>query len=1009
MKQTHRLATGGRINRDQPINFIFNGRHYKGFAGDSLASALLANGVQVVGRSFKFHRPRGVLSAGVEEPNALVKVGQGAFDEPNVRATMQPLYEGLRASSQNCWPTVGFDLGGCFDWVANLLPAGFYNKTFIWPHWHLWEGLVRRAAGLGTVPVEDDTDDYVRCNAHCDVLICGAGPAGLTAALTAANRGARVTLVDEQVEVGGSLLWSPAEINGGSSDDWIADAQAKLVANKRVTLLTRATVTGYFDHNVLLVSQKLHEQHGPARGPRERLWTVRAKEVILASGSIEQPLLFANNDRPGIMLSSAVSHYANRYAVAVGRHVVLATNNDSAYQTALDLTRAGINVVAIIDSRAESQCKLVEDVQAQGIKLLQHCVPVDTRGRKRIRAVSVGRLDSNAPAGFRHEAVLTCDCLAMSGGWQPTVHLFSQARGKLRYDAEQSAFRPEQVQAPLQVIGAASGSVDLSSALKQGFSAGMSVAEVDAAGMQYSAPVSTENAVTSWHTERVLIEHKPQRQWIDFQHDATVRDINIAVQENFTSVEHVKRYTTTGMSVDQGKTSNVNALFVLANRTGKAMQEVGTTTFRPFYMPVTLGSIAGHQRDEHYSLVRRSPMHVCHQEAGATLWDYGHWKRPAVFPLQNETLPQAMRREAQAVRQSVGIYDGSPLGKIEVVGADAADFLNRLYINNMLTLKVGRARYGIMLNENGVVIDDGIVACLQEQHFLVHTTSANADHIYEWMEEWHQCEWPELDITLTKVSSQWANVAVSGPKARLLVERLDLPVDLDNERFPHMSIQEGEQDGIAVRVMRASFTGELGYEINVPADYGYALWQQLLAVGKDFNVTPYGVESLMLLRTEKGYLHVGADTDGNTTPDDIGWGAIVNKKAADFIGKRSLKRSQNVRSDRLQLVGLEACDSTGSRDDSHSGDAKPVTITAGAHIVGNSAGGSQPQSVAASQGFVTSAFYSPHLARYVALGLVENGRARIGDQISLMHNNEILPATIVNPVFLDHEGERLHA
>lgn len=989
MKQPYRLPSGGRIERDQPLSFTFDGCHYQGFAGDTLASALLANGVRLVGRSFKFHRPRGILGVGAEEPNALFRLGQGAFAEPNVRATLQPLYEGLEAHSQNCWPSLNNDLGALADRVAGLLPAGFYNKTFKWPNWHVWEGFIRRAAGLGTLPEEDDPDIYSQRNAHCDVLVCGGGPAGLAAASAAADSGARVILLDEQTELGGCLRWSQIDIDGSPAPQWAANTIAMLAENPRVTLLTKATASGFFDHNILLVSQRLDKSHGLFEGPRERLWKIRAKDVIIATGTIEQPLMFPNNDRPGVMLASAVGQYLHQYAVMAGNNVVVATNNDSAYQTAIDLHDAGVNIPALLDSRAISRSHLVEEVRKRNIKILQHSFLLDTEGRKAIKEVQVARRDTAAPKGFRTAEVLSCDAVAMSGGWQPAVHLFSQARGKLRYDENYGVFRPDQFPPHVHVAGAANGAVSLSSVLKEGYAAGLAATNANPEKIQ-GAPICIGSHRDGWHPERFLVPHKPERQWVDFQHDVTIQDIDIAVQENFVSVEHLKRYTTTGMSVDQGKTSNINALYVLSRRLGKPIQEVGTTTFRPFYLPVTLGSIAPHRRGELYSLLRRSPMHEWQQQAGGLTWNYGHWQRPAAYPRSDETLAQAMQREARGVRDSVGIYDGSPLGKIEVTGPDAAAFLNRLYINNLLTLKPGKARYGIMLNENGVVIDDGIVACLRENHYLVHTTSGNANHIFEWMEEWHQCEWPNLQVILTRVTTQWANVAVSGPNARSLVASLGISVDLDNEQFPHMSIREGKCQGIPVRIMRASFTGELGYEINVPADYGFALWQQLLENGKALDVTPYGVESLMLLRTEKGYLHIGADTDGNTTPADIGWGPIVEKKQDDFIGKRSLSRPYNQKSNRLQLVGLEV--------------PPKAFITSGTHILG----AEKTKAPASSQGYVTSAFYSPHLSRYVALALVKNGVARVGDKVNLLHKGKVQTATIVKPVFIDQEGERLH-
>jgi sarcosine oxidase, subunit alpha len=993
--QKFRLAEGGRIDRDLPLTFKFNNVTYKGYQGDTLASALLANGVRVVGRSFKYHRPRGIITAGVEEANALVRVGKGGLEEPNVRATVQPLYDGLEAQSQNCWPSVNFDLGRWTDFVHAMWPAGFYNKTFMWPNWHLYEGVIRRAAGLGKIPPADDPDHYLHRNAHCDVLICGAGPAGLTAALAAAKSGARVILVEQDTEAGGSLLWDKTDIDGNAADVWLNNVVKKLIDLDNLTLLTQASASAFFDHNLLLVTEKLSDAHHEnIDQPRERLWKIRAREVILATGAIEQPLVFPYNDRPGIMLASAVQHYLNRYAVNAGQRLVLATNNNAAYQTALDLLDAGVTVECIIDSRASTNGAIPIQVRERGVTVFQNSVPIDTSGDKGIRTVKVARRDLASQSGLRTVATMDCDCMGMSGGFQPAIHLFSQARGKLRYDNTQGAFVPDQIPAHVHMIGAAAGERDLNSILTRAFETGVATAkarDVNKTVVQVIEPIASAKT-NELALGRVAIEQNSARQWIDFQHDVTLSDIHMAVDENFVSVEHLKRYTTTGMSVDQGKTSNINALIALADYTGRSADAVGTTTFRPFYMPVTLGALAGRQRHEYYAPRQRSPLYACHESLQAEFWDYGTWHRPAAYPLGKESLHEAVNREARATRQGVGLFDGSPLGKIEVSGPDAAKFLNRLYVNNVLTLKVGRARYGLMLNENGIVIDDGIFARLAENRFLVHTTSGGASRIFAWMEEWSQGEWPELEVLLTSVSSQWANIAVSGPDARRLLEKLECGIDLSNDAFPHMSIREGTISKVLTRIMRASFTGELGYEINVPADYGALLWQRLLELGAEFNITPIGIETLMVLRTEKGYLHVGGDTDGNTTPADIGWGVAVQKKQSDFIGKRSLSRPNNIRDGRLQYIGLTP--EEGSN-----------IIVAGAHVINES----NKTAPAPTQGYVTSACYSPNLNRWLALGLVKDGQKRMGERINIFHKGVIQSATITQAAAYDPEGECLHA
>ncbi|MDA7853121.1 NAD(P)-binding domain-containing protein [Porticoccaceae bacterium] len=891
------------------------------------------------------------------------------------------------------------DLGAAFDLTAGLWPAGFYNKTFMWPNWHWYEGFIRRAAGLGTVPGADDPDHYIHRNIHCDVLVCGAGPAGLAAASAAARSGARVLLVDQDREAGGSLLWCPAYIDDQPGERWLAERCAALEEAGGI-LLKGATVTACFDHNVQLIAERINNCHGPSSdySPRERLWKVRAKEVILATGAIEQPLLFPNNDRPGIMLASALRQYVNRYAVTAGRRVVVATNNDSACQAALDLHNAGVSVECLIDSRVESDLGegsrlLLNRVRERGITLFQNAIPLDTSGRKGVKSIQVARRDSREASGYQPVATIQCDCVAMSGGWQPAVHLFSQARGKLRYSPEHSAFLPDQIPAHLRVVGAANGEFSLTGALREGHQAGAEAATAAGYGAKLSSSIPKSSEPENLlNTERFTLRHKPQRQWVDFQHDVTLRDIDIAVQENYVSVEHLKRYTTTGMSVDQGKTSNINALAALAERTGRPIGEVGTTTFRPFYTPTTLGAIAGRRRQEFYAPIQRSPLFLQHERLNAEFWDYGSWRRPATYPRPGETLADAIQREALAVRTSVGIFDGSPLGKIEVRGPDAAEFLNRFYINNVVTLGPGQARYGLMLNENGVIIDDGIFARLGEDHYLLHTTSGGAARIHAWLEEWQQCEWPDMDLILTPVTSQWANIAVSGPRAREVLQRLDLSIDLDNNSFPHMQIRTGESNGVPLRILRASYTGELTYEINVPADYGMALWQALMEAGKAFSITPYGIESLMVLRTEKGYLHIGADTDGLTTPADVGWGTIAGKKSADFIGKRSLSRPHNTAPERLQFVGLAPVD-------------QERKITAGAHVVN----AKESHAPSPSQGYVTSSCYSPSLKGWIGLGLVKNGRAHMGQTVNLYHDGKTQAATIVEPTFYDPKGERLHA
>ena len=983
--QPLRLESGGRIDREKRMSFTFNGTRYGGFEGDSLASALLANGVRVVGRSFKYHRPRGVLAAGAEECNALVTVGQGALEEPNVRATLQPLYDGLAARSQNCWPGVNFDIGRSLDYLHFLWPAGFYNKTFIWPGWRWYEGLIRRMSGLGKLPPEDDPDQYIHRNVHCDVLVVGGGPAGLSAALAASEHAARVIVIEQDTLSGGSLLWNEEGINGEPGSVWLEDTVRALQQRDNVTLLTNTTASALFDHRMVIASEMVHDRRvtGKSDGPRQRLWKIHTQEIVLATGAIEQPLVFPNNDRPGIMLASAVQQYCSRYALAAGKRIVIATNNDSAYGVAGALMNAGVNIVAMIDSRQKPAGEGARLLRDQGLTVFQNAIPLDCRGDKGVHSVVIAK---------RHDAesiaTLQCDCVAMAGGWQPAVHLFTQARGRLRYDSSLGAFLPDLIPPHVHVAGMVAGALTLDSALEQGWDAG-----VKSSGNQSktSRPRARSVSDGSLRIERDRSELHSDRQWIDFQYDVTLQDIDIAVAENYTSVEHMKRYTTTGMSIDQGKTANVNALLALADRTGRTPGEVGTTTFRPFYLPVTLGALAGRNRGEFYAPVQRSPLHDCHGQLNAQFYDYGPWRRPRVYLRNGENEPQAIAREAVAARTSVVLFDGSPLGKFELYGPDADEFLNRVYINNITSLKTGRARYGLMLNENGIIIDDGIFARLAGNHYLVHTTSAGAHRIHAWMETLLQGDWPDLDVLLMPVTSQWANVAVSGPRSGELLERLKTGIDLSDKALPHMAITTGTIDNTALRVLRASFTGELCYELNVPADRGAALWNTLVRLGEDLQVMPIGIETLAVLRTEKGYLHVGSDTDGNTTPRDVGWGHIADRKQGEFLGKRSLSRPFNARDGRLEFVGLTPVQQGG-------------VLASGAHVIDVKHSGAP----APTHGYVTSACYSPNLQRYVGLGLVQDGSRRLGETVNVYDNGQVYPARISTPAAWDPEGNRLH-
>lgn len=970
-----RLPTGGRIDRTRTLAFRFEGRSYTGFAGDTLASALLANGVRLVGRSFKYHRPRGIMGFGPEEPNALIQLGTGARTAPNLRATEIRLYDGMEASAVNCWPNVRLDIGGMNNLFSRFLAAGFYYKTFMWPHWHVYEGAIRRAAGLGKAPTAPDPDRYESRFAHCDVLVVGSGPAGLAAARSAAASGARVILAEQDHYLGGSLLWDGGHIDDMPADRWADDTAERLAAQPNVRILTNTTVTGYFDHNALTMIEAVSgdDPTAAAHLPRYRQWQVRAGRVILATGGIERPLVFPGNDRPGVMSAQAVRHNLERYGVMAGKRMVLFTNNDEAYRTAAAFHVAGGVVAAVIDSRPIVDPAVVARLETLGIPLFADAAIVSTRGAKALSSIT---LQSKLGGKIR----LACDLLAMSGGSNPAVHLFSQSGGKLRFDDVIAAFRPGHSVQREQSAGFAAGLRTLSEALASGHDAGRGegIGEV-------AAPIATladaATAITAcWQV------NASGKAFVDMQNDVSTADIRLAARESFRSVEHLKRYTTLGMASDQGKTSNVNALAIMASLTGQSIAETGTTRFRFPFVPVAFGAFAGRAHGELLRPLRRLALHDRHVVLGAIMEDYG-WSRPSAYPRSGESRFEAEQREATAVRQGVGIFDGSPLGKIEVRGPDAGRLLDFIYASTISNLKIGKVRYGLMLNELGVVIDDGVCARLGEDHFLVGASSAGADRIAAWLEEWLQCEFINFDVLVAPVTTSWSVVTLTGPRARDLLAEANTSFSLDGDAFPHMSVQSGTVAGIATRVMRVSYTGETSYEINVPTGRSIELWDILMRHGAAYGLTPIGIDAWNLLRLEKGYLHIGADTDGTTTPLNIGWDHIMRRKA-DFVGKRSLMLPLYQDADRLQLVGLSA---TGSA---------PLPI--GAHLVRDCGDGR------ASDGFVTSSAFSPLFRKGVALALVHGGASRIGESVALEHEGCRLSATIINPNLYDPEGARLN-
>jgi sarcosine oxidase, subunit alpha len=946
----YRLPESGQVDRTQPFPFAFNERNYMGYAGDSLASALLANGVRTVARSFKFHRPRGVFSCGVEEPNALLQLGEGAHAIPSARAPIVELAPGLQARSQAGWPSVDFDLGRWVDLFAPLWSAGFYNKTFIWPSWHTYEPIIRRLAGLGRAPGERDPDRYEVGNLHCDVLVIGGGLAGLRAAREAGQAGARVVLVEQDQRWGGEASWDRPLIMGLPARTYLLQSIQELERMPDVRLLSRTTAIGYYDHNVVALVERTRNPHASA--PRERYWIVRAGRVVLATGAIEQPLIFEHNDRPGIMLAGAARQYLRRYGVAIGARVLIATNNDTAYALAQDLKEAGVGVVAVADTRKQIPEPIRTAMGAMSIDVFPGSIPIDTKGFGALRQVTLGELSAD---GSRVDSrqVVDCDALAVSGGFSPTLHLFAQAGGRLAYEETSGALCPVAQHPDIQIVGAAAEKI----------------------------PVGP----------RVSPVGNPKRQWVDLLHDVTVADLELALRENYTSVEHVKRYTTVGMAADQGKTAAAATLDLLGRLRGVAASSLGHTTLRPPFTPVTLGAIAGREIGERFAPHRLLPMHDWHAAHGGLFQDFGEWRRAVAYVRPGESREEAFRREAAAVRTAAGLFDGSSLGKIEIHGPDAREFLDRFYINDLTTLKPLRARYGFMLRESGIVFDDGTVVMLAPDRLLITTTSGNAGRVGQWLEEWHQCEWPQLRVAILPVTEQWATVSLAGPTARAILGKLSTDIDLSPAAFPHLGVREGSLTGIPARIYRVSFTGELSYEINVPANRGRELWEALLHAGAGDGLQALGMDALLLLRLEKGFLHVGTDTDGTTVPADIGWGEVAAKKTRDYVGKRSLSLPENLKTDRLQLVGLMG--------------QKGNSFVVGSHL-------RSKDSTQATDGWITSAGVTTLTNEPIALAMLRGGRARIGSQVEI-HDGS--PATVagrarvVSLPFFDPAGEHMNA
>jgi len=1008
MTQVNRLPGRGRINRSKPIIIRFNGRQVPAFEGDTVASALLANGIVHVGRSFKYHRPRGILAAGAEEPNALLDIDRGkGRREPNNRATVVEAFDGLTAASQNHWPSLSYDVGAINDIASPVFGAGFYYKTFMWPQaaWKkLYEPIIRRAAGLGKAPNAPDPDVYVQQHAHCDALIVGAGPAGLAAALSAsADATRRVIIADEQAEFGGSLLHDvTSQIDGKSAWDWLAAALTTLASRPNVRVLPRTTAISYFNHNHIALAERVTDHIPyPTKGQaRERLWQIRAGEVIIATGAHERPLVFANNDRPGIMLADSLRTFINRYAVTPGRDIVIATSGASAYQAALDAKATGL-FVTIVDYRERDEIGDERTLATKaGIEILDNHTILGATGHSQVTGITVA--PKTASGGVGDPRTLACTVVGMSGGWTPVVHLTSQSRAKLKFDVSVDAFVPDKPNQKEQSAGSARGSYQLSTCLNEAHQVG------GGDGMPFHAEspdLSDFEPVRAMLTNRTSVRDKA---FVDFQNDVTAKDIRLAVQEGFQSIEHVKRYTTTGMATDQGKTSNINALGIVAGALDLTPPDVGTTTFRPPYTPTTFGAFAGQARGVIFDPERITPMHDWAAAKGAEFEDVGQWKRAWYFPQDRETMHDAVQRECKAVRDSVGIFDATTLGKIEVVGPDAAEFLNRIYTNSWLKLKPGKCRYGLMLKEDGYIMDDGVVARIADDRFHVTTTTGGAPRVLAHMEDYLQTEFTDLNLSLTSITEQWAVIAVQGPKARDVIAPLVDDIDISNDAFPHMSVREGHICGVPCRLFRVSFTGEAGYEINVPSDYGMAVWEAVWESGQAYNITPYGTEAMHVLRAEKGFIIVGQETDGTVTPDDVGLDGLVSKIKHDFVGKRSLARPDLVAEGRKQLVGLKTLD-------------PDLVLDEGAQIIDDKTADIPVPML----GHVTSSYMSPNAprgnerddtssadasvensGRSIALAVIANGRSRLGTRLFATTRDGFTEVEVTKPVFVDAEGAR---
>ena len=998
MSQPFRLNKEGLINRNKKISFTFNGKKLFGYEGDTIASALIANGIHLVGRSFKYHRPRGFFGAGVEEPNAKLQVEFNGHSEPNVNATEMELVEGLSATSQNCWPSVNFDVGAINNFLKMFFPAGFYYKTFMWPKsfWYkIYEPFIRKAAGLGVASIEKDKERYEHKFEYCDLLVTGSGPSGLASAYAAAKNGAKVILAEDKPRFGGTLLTDDVSIDNLSGKDWAEKIISELKSMPNVTVKNRSQVFGYYDHNMLVMFERVsdHLEKKSKFTPRQRLWYIRAKETILSTGSIERPIVFGNNDTPGIFLSAAAKEYMKVYGVLVGKKPLIFTNNDSAYETALEFKKNNVEPI-ILDTREEHSSELIDEAKSKGIDIrFTHGVIV-ANGYKKVKSAKIGKLNKDKNSFEKIETV-DCDCICVSGFWTPSVHLASQSGNKLKYEEKIDAFIPDKKKQHETSVGAANGSFTLEESLKNGFENGSNLsAKITDTKTEIAIPNVNEKKYGA-HDKfwcMPLPKNENPKRFVDFQNDVSVSDIEIALREGYRSIEHVKRYTTLGMATDQGRTSNLNGLQLVSNIENKIVPEVGHTTFRPPFTPITIGTIVGREVGMEYMPTRKTPMHEWHEKNNAVFVDAGAWKRPRYYKQGNETLFEASKREAKNVRENVGICDVTTLGKIDIKGPDAAEFLNRVYTNAWMKLPVGKARYGLMLREDGIVMDDGTTTRISENHYHMTTTTAQAANVLSHLEYYLQIVWPELNVNVVSTTEQWAGAAIAGPKSRDMLSKLYPDLDVSNDALPFMGYKEAEFFGVPSRIFRISFSGELAYEINVKSDHGMFMWEKMMEVGKEFGNQPYGTEALSTLRIEMGHV-AGPELDGRTIPSDVSLNGLVSKKK-DFIGKNSLGREAfNVES-RQKIVGLIPID-------------RKSSIPEGSHIV-------QDQNAKLPNpklGHVSSSCWSVENNNPFSLAIMKDGKNMIGKKFFAVSplKNKSIEVEVISSHYVDPEGKRVRS